>query len=761
MVGKTYSSTELDSDGRKFVLSDNILHVRYYDNSLEVWDKAGANNQSWYTEVFSPNDTFGAEDINTDRWSLHGPSTRTLTQSNGSLVLGVERDDGSVYVSSDGKWRLTGDFDIRLYIDWASYYNEYRSLTRTFMKVGVDDSNAVRVSFAFNGSNGYNFASEKTVSRDIRYFDWKKNGDTHDVDDIGEAATWAYLRVTRDAGVIRTYISDGETTAQVGSAIADAVFSQDVYIDLGLESREFNTYRHNFTKFYVVSGTSEPYAEFFSAVRGRRQDFPQRVIATVDTHSLSLIDEDNSKLWMRFLIGDPELLPDTNLRVSACNGTIYCATSGGLVAFDFVQDKIFRYKDSEIQVADETIALRDAGVTFRTFAAAAGTMSDNNIHDVACRQVGSEDYLAMVHGTGVTVRRALASGVSNSTDGPEPGSIVSISEKGALYWAAYSPVTNTGEVSYYSNVAALAITGTTTFSRSGYYGTATSLRTVGEVITCLDVRTVEGFDQLVVGTTEGLSFLGQNPVRGTTYGVEANAVNPFTDTSFENHIGMDWIPFHNGFIRRANMLRKSDWSTVGDYSLYLRYYALPNSSHVLAGTNFGVYQDVDLTGVERIYFDINFTPVGGANDVWEFQVVVDDIVVKSYGSSEGPFIKLTDSANVLEYDGQRRVLFRIYFPTEVYSNTSVTDYSLYLDNIQTAIGNPVHRVLPPGNAAIKEALVQYDTQGHKIYFATAEGFGAIDLDVNSLDYFTKLETLVPDPDTENLSGEFARIEDEV
>jgi hypothetical protein len=68
--------------------------------------------------------------------------------------------------------------------------------------------------------------------------------------------------------------------------------------------------------------------------------------------------------------------------------------------------------------------------------------------------------------------------------------------------------------------------------------------------------------------------------------------------------------------------------------------------------------------------------------------------------------------------------------------------------------------MPAGNASVKEVLLQYDSEGHKIYFATAEGFGAIDLDDHSLDYFTPLAELVVDPTTENLSADFARVENE-
>jgi hypothetical protein len=764
MPGTFFNSSELDADGRQLVLTDNIRHVYYYDNSLESWDKSGVGDQSWYSELFSPNDNFDEDTINTSRWGLIGPSTRTLEHSGGLLSVGIERGEGTVSLSSDGKWRLTGDFDIRLYIDWDSYYNEYRSLTHTFLKVGYDDSNAARVTFSFNGSSGYQFSSEKTVSRDIRYFDWQENGSPTLLDAFADGAAQNFLRITRTSGVIRTYVSDGDTTTQVGSDLSDSVFTGDMYVEFGLETKEQNTNRHAFSKFYVVSGgvtTTEP---FFSTIRGVRQDFPPRVVAVVDDEALSLIDEDQAKLWMRFPVGDENLLPDNIIRVSACNGVLYCATSGGLIAFDFPQDKIYRYVDSEIQIADEFISLRNAGVTFRTHLSNTGDMPDNNIHDVACRQVGGVDYIGLVHDSGVTVRRALADGVSNSTDGPAPGTLVSISDKGALYWAAYDPDTNTGEVSYFSNITALAIAGTTSFSRTDYYGTGTSLNILGEVITCFDIRTVSNSDQLVVGTTEGLSFIGQNPgvpvSKSVTYGVEGAAENPFSDPSFEEYIGLEWFPFHEGFLRRANILQDTGWSSgEGSNSLLLRYYNLPQSSYAIAGTKWGVYQDVDLTGVEKIYFDINSNQ-GGSTNSWTFEIAVDDTVVKSYERSDGTFIKYTDSADVLQFEGTHRVYLRGHFKEQYPSSSLPSENYFRIDNLQTAVGNPSYRPLAAGNASIKEVLLQYDSEGHKIYFSTAEGFGALDLDDHSLDYFTKLEDLVAPVTAETLSADFVRVEDE-
>lgn len=758
MSSTLFNTTDLDKDGRQLVLSNNIHHVKYYDSSLEVWDNEGAGGQSWFTELEIPNDSFDEAVVNTERWSLVGPTTRTLSHDSGSLSVGVEQDEGPVYLTSDGKWALSGDFDIRLYIDWASYYNEYRSATHSFFRVKVDDANTVRVSFSFNGSTGYTFTSEKAVGRNIKYFGWKPNGTPKALQDITEAATWNFLKITRVAGVLKTYISNGATSVQIGEDISDAVFSQDMWVDFGVDSKEFNTCRHKFTKFYVVSGGIVSPAGFFSSIRGIRKDFPPHMIAVVDDNALSLIDEDTSTLWMRFLIGSGNLFEDTSVKVAACAGVLYCTTPSGLIAVDFAQDKIYKYAGSDIHVADEPVALRGAGVTFRVHMSSVGDMADDNIHGVDCAHVGSEDYIVITHDLGITVRRALVDGVSNASDGPTPAALISISEKGSIYWTGYDADNNLGEISFYSNIAALATGGTDSFSRSGYYGTGTSLRVLGEVISAFDVRTVDNFDQLAVGSSEGVSFISQSPSASFTYGVEAPAVNNFVDPTFGNYIGDPWIPFYSGLVRRPVIIKNSVWKTAGSHSLLLRFDDLPDSSHLIEGTACGVYQNVDLTGVERVYFDINM--VGGTDDIWNFEVVIGGTVVKSYASANGSFIKMTDSVVVLGYTGVQKVEFRIKVPGERDDSLDYTSSYVRVDNIQTAIGDPQYRVLPPGNAAIKEVLLQYDAAGHKVYFATAEGYGAIDLDVRSLDYFTQLSDLVPDPTTENLSADFSRVVDE-
>jgi hypothetical protein len=759
MADQLFTTSDLDSDGRQLVLDDQISHVYYYDASAETWDKTGGGSSSWYLEKYLPNDYFSSAQILADRWQvLDTPevSESTLTQSAGFLNAGVEDDEGIVGLSSSGKWSLMGDFEIRLYIDWSSYYNEYRSVTHSFLKVGKDSENAARISFCFDGS-AYKFSSEKTVNRPLDLFDWKENGDAVDVT-FSAAQNYLALKIVRTDGVIKTYISTATTDTQVGEDIDDAVFSEDLYVELGVEAKEYNTYRHGFTKF-VVTGETNPTIEFFSANRGVLQSFPERSMLVVDGSALSIIDFDTKSLWMRFLLGSGNSIPVTETKPRACNGTIYVPTTTGLLAFDFTSDRIYKYLSSSIQVSIDPIALRNAPQIYKTHMSSTGTLLSASISNVACKKIGSQVYVAMTTDAGISVKRPLTAGVYNSTNGALPATLAEFTDTGSLYWSGFDPSSNTGSLSYRTSITSLVVgTGTNTFSRTGFYSTSTALSFFGENIQTFDVKTVSDRDVIAVGTSEGLSYIGftydQPVVNSVSYGVESVPNNPISDPSFENYLGLDWKVYYNGLHKKFAATRETSFVGAGSRSLRLRFKERTTNTFFTAGTYGGVYQDVDLTGVHTLYYDIKM--VGSeADNAWNFQILVDDTVVKEYLDTDGPFTKLTDSVTLGSYTGVHRLWFRIYTPNK-HTAFNLDSREVYIDNIRTSIGNPSYRILPAGNASIKEVLLQWDEAGRKIYFASPGGYGAVDIDDNSLDYFTELEVRVPDTDI--LSGDFSRAE---
>lgn len=766
MGGQLFTSTSLDVDGRQLLLDNVVLGTYYYSTVGETWDKSGSAAQSWYREVYLPNDTFDAVQVFSAQWDVVDTTVSLrggACLESGVLKVEVVRDEGIGGLSSDGKWRFTGDFDIRLYIDWDSYYNEYRSIAHTFFKVGFDNSNAIRITFTFDGTDSFGFSSEKTVGRSLQYFDWQDNGDLLELDAFGDSSAYTYFKITRYSGVIKTYVSTGEVDTQVGESLSDAVFSGDLFVEMGAETKEYNTYRSAFTKFFVAEGEISPGTEFFSSVRGRRQSFPERAIFAVDAQSLSVIDEDSGKLWMRFMLGGESPLPLGSTSVCGCNGTIYCATFDGLIAFDFHRDKIYKYKGSTLYVADEPLAMRNSAVTFRTYLSNIGTLPDNDLYSVACREVGSDNYIAVSHDYGVSVMRALASGVANCTDGPIPGSKVYISDGDVLFWAGYDYTVDEGDISYYSSVGGLSCSGTISFSRTGYYNTSTPYRIFTPHVTCFDAVTVGGEDCLAVGTSEGLSFISSSSSARYTgsfsYGPTTVADNPVADPSFEGHLGVSWGVGYTGLHQKFFATRENTFSGAGSYCLKMRFDALEvQDQEYLEDTAGRVYQNVDFTGLAALYFDIKIVcSVAGIGNIWDFEVIVGDTIVKRYRDIDGPFIKYTDSIDVSAFGGIQQLVFRIRVVEDT-ASVSIDTREVYVDNIKFKTDDPDFRILPAGSASILEVLLQYDNSGHKIYFSTAEGYGAVDLDIHSLDYFTSVETYVSG--AEVVSAAFARVDED-
>lgn len=755
----------LDANGRKVLLDSSVLFVKNYDSSEESWDKTGAGAQSWHREVLLPNDTFDSP-ILTDRWTAVDDTdldSSTFSQGFQKVNFLIEEDEGSAYYTSDGKWRLTGDFTVKLYFDWESYYNEYRSVTHSYLKVGNNSENCLRISFKFDGEDGYNFQSEKAVDRDLTFFDFLANGAALELTSFAQADDYLALKITRVGGVIKTYVSTLTTDIQVGADISDAVFSEDLIVEFGVQAKEFNTYGHSFSKI-LFSGATSPEIIFFSNNRGVSADFPDRAIIAVDALSVSIIDADTQTLWMRTLTGGTNVLSDSDgLRCAALNGVIYFATPDGLIAFDFPQDRVFKYSGGSIQRSTENIISRNSDLDFVSYLSSTGTILSGAVKDVDCKNYSGVDYIIVATAGGVSITRKLTSGVYNCTQGSLPVERVKLSTSGYGYWSGYDVDTNIGQISFKSTIPSLVAGGTNTFTRTGVYTTDGALPFYGERVQDFDVMPVTGNDVLAVGTTDGLSVIGGfiqgNEFNGNgakSYGVEAVADNPIQDPSFENYLGISWKGFYNGFHRKFNALRTTAFISSGGASLRLKFEDRVINSFYDANTKGGVYQDIDFTGVNTIYFDLKIEGTVSTN-AWSFEIVVGSTIVKSYKDTDGPFTKLSDSADVRQFTGVHRMYVQLRFLAKSFSQ-SVDECVVYIDNFRTKFGDPDYRILPAGNASVKEVLLQYDEGGHKVYFASNEGYGSLDIDDNVLDYFVTIADTVED--SEVISADFSRIENE-
>lgn len=755
----------LDADGRQVVLDNSILGVHFYSYGSDTWDRLGTAGQSWFNELLLPNDIFDSIEIRTDRWSIVDTTNDDLSEitQTKKLNASIVRSPGIMALSSNNKWRLSGDFEVRLYFDWSSYYNEYRSITHSFLRVSYDNSNAARVSFTFDGDDEFTFSAEKIVDRDLTFFDWRANGSPLVLDDIEEAQEYSQLKIKRESGVLSFYASDGTTDTQIGESISDDIFSNDLYIDIGIENKEFNTYRHSFRKFAVL-GTVSPVAEFFSSNRGTAKAFPSEVIIAVETESVSIIDESNYTLWSRILIGEDSALGTGVPNVFFSNGSLYCGTEGGLVVFDFDQDRIFKYLDDAIYISDEPLSLRNSSIDFSLYQSSTGLLPSNNITGVFSRFYNGVEILALATAQGVGVKEVLSPGISYSSSGELPANKVFISDSGQLYWSGFNPASQTGSLSVHSDVLSLVTAGTVGFNRTDYYDIGTSFPVFGAHITDFDVRTVNDTDQILIGTTEGITFISKSPgafkSEAFSFGVEASAANPISDPSFDTYLGMVWIPETNAFVNQFYATKSETFATESTSSLRLNFTNSTVGGAMVSGTYGGVYQDVDLTDVSFIYYDAHITDASGSEankNQWDLLFLVDDDIIKSHTDSSGTLDIYNSILDLSAYTGIHRFRIRIRMKTTTNDNALDSKFA-YVDNFRTSFGNPTYRQLPPGQSSIKEVLLQYEGNKHKAYFSSAGGYGAIDLDDRDLDYFVSVNDYVPD--SEVLSSDFSRTENE-
>lgn len=131
--------------------------------------------------------------------------------------------------------------------------------------------------------------------------------------------------------------------------------------------------------------------------------FPRKAVLVVTTDALYIFDAINNVMWMKFSqnAGGYALGADTNndpSSVTAKNGVIYVgangSASGGLYAFDFIQDRMWNYNATNRSAATVGISGRNAAVSYSADANTAlqldpvGTSAEwMNVNDVSAEVI--------------------------------------------------------------------------------------------------------------------------------------------------------------------------------------------------------------------------------------------------------------------------------------------------------------------------------------------------------------------------------------
>ena len=120
MLSNIINSSYRDSYGNQLVYSDDISIAVYYDTSAESWDRADTT-ASWYKERTLPNDSF-LFGLNSDIWSAFNyKGTTSSSFSTDGLTLSISKSESRGGLTSEGKWQLSGDFSVAIFVNITCY----------------------------------------------------------------------------------------------------------------------------------------------------------------------------------------------------------------------------------------------------------------------------------------------------------------------------------------------------------------------------------------------------------------------------------------------------------------------------------------------------------------------------------------------------------------------------------------------------------------------------------------------------------------
>jgi hypothetical protein len=724
MTSVVINSSSIDISGKQLLWGDAVKCVHYYSTSGEAWSRARTST-TWYNELTLPTDNFYGSTLDGDKWSFFNYRGTISGSVDDKLRLFINEKTARGGVTSNGKWKLSGDFDVRVYLDESSYYNEYRGESATGLTISIDDSNKVRTAKYFDGDS-IGYTQHYIYNIPLKYYTWFDNGGLNT--SVGEDSVTC-VRVVRSGSTINSYVSDGSGFVSVGSGLSGSVWSLPADVEIEVETEQYNSYGTDILGI-VVSGTITPSVEFSSTFRGAQKEFPENSLMLVDSDGLSIINEDDRTLWMRFIKDDSFFFTDSDTSISAVNGKVFMTSASGLRCFDFVKDKAYQYVDGVVLESVDGLASRN----FKTTWTQVGTnsfLTNNNVLDVSAKYYDGHEYVFAATASGIGV---VIDGCIEKTGPAVRTQLVRVSDGGNLFWNEYSVDSSIGNLSYRESISNLLSLPGDTFACSGYYDTSTSPVSLSSV----DLNDVyisdSSFGCFVSSNIFGIDFV--NDFDRITYG-PVNVINPVLDPSFESGLGMYWklIP-PTSLFPIFDVRTTSEWYTVGGSSLRMSSLSL---GYTAVGYYGGVYQEIDFGGVDKIYFDLKI--IGNStNNYSDLVVMIDSTAVATFSDISGSCTKLNYCIDVSSYTSTHTLYFMIKSKYEGLCSLNASVF--YIDNIRSVLVTPDYPIIPTTAHEVLEALLIYGAD-KKIFFSTRDGFGAIDLDTNTLDFFTEVVGIVP------------------
>jgi hypothetical protein len=219
--------------------------------------------------------------------------------------------------------------------------------------------------------------------------------------------------------------------------------------------------------------------EPFSAnLRGKKREFPENYLLACTSTSLDIIDVSTLELWMRFNTGASTMLGSVQpVKAVASDTKIYVILQNtAILVIDFYLDRATKYTASGDYQSNTTILNRHSTATYseRNITTYTNNILSNSINDIYV--LGNND-LYDIASVATDAGLSLIIGnyaVTSCTEGTLPVVKTAIASNRKVYWGGFDGLD--GDISYLDDALSVIPNASlaTTFSRDGYYSTATT-----------------------------------------------------------------------------------------------------------------------------------------------------------------------------------------------------------------------------------------------------------------------------------------------
>jgi hypothetical protein len=711
--------------GNSVVHSNDIVDFSYYNATLESWDKA-ASGSSWYLEATLPSDSFKLG-MNSSLWSTFNyTGTVNTTFDSSGLTLAITKAASRGGITSENNWNLLGDFSTTVVVDMNNYINYYRSKSAVGITVSISEAIKARCSVFFNGTSLI-LSSQYVSGINLKYIGWT---DISEVS-IDTRDSIVLLTVDRIDNCLYFYATVGNITYSIES-ISGTEWAPPANIEIEVETEQYNSLSAKLIGFSVDSGTLS--TDIVSKERSSSTSFPQTALVVVDSLGVSIINYQDKTLWMRIGIGTNSVIQAAPIGVAATAGCIYINCTTELIVFDFTTDSIYKFTETGKYTGTRAINYRNSYCKMGPVDDSL-QISSNVLTSISTAPENTINIVAIGTPLGLDLLKDTLE-IKRSADTYTEVAYVKFSLSGALYWFSSNTSVGNFGLFYKESIYDLWSTIPDNFYKTGLIDKeSVPYSLLVDSINCIGVSYYSGRDTIAIGTDYGIEIFNLWDFN-KTYGELVETPTFFTDPEFNNYPGVSWEVLYSTYLPNIFIERSSEWSTVGTYSFKFYF----GDNRTVLGDYVEIYQDIDLTNVDYILYDLKFYNGTSYKNEYtdKLEILVDGTVYNTHQykgvSLDYRVVKdmIIDTTNLSE---TVRVVFRLS-ATTTYSNN--TEKAYYIDNLRTnsvVYEHPVFGADSTGPSVVNSVVLFQTPSTNKAVFTTVAGIGVIDMDSNTLDSF--------------------------